>query len=291
MEPLASRSATPTENAGRLLTRRIREIFRVYPKALVGDVDAVHDLRVSARRLRSAVQLLSDKPEGRRARRADKALRDLARTAGRGRDLDVGLEVFQGMPKGVDDGAARLLRSLRSSRARARFLSREALMDLDLAHLRRDLRALAASTRIDRSTFAARHEELRTLLESKIARDLSAARTDQGADAMHSARRTARRLRYAAELSTLMGGAESGSADRWRKLQSQLGKIQDRRVLAEWLSSRVKLATARGDRSLARAASRVLIHIRRDVARLSREFLSAPSSRSVEPTPPPVHSA
>jgi CHAD domain-containing protein len=291
MEHVESRTATPGENAGRLLTRRIREMFRVYPKALVGDVEAVHDLRVTARRLRSAVQLLADKPEGRRARRADKTLRDLARTAGRGRDLDVGLEVLQGMPRGIDEGAARLLRSLRASRARARVLSREALMDLDFAHLRRDLRALAASTRLDRSTFAARHEALSTLLLAKMTRDLSSARGGEGTDALHRARRAARRLRYAAELSALMEGADPGAADGWRKLQAQLGKIQDRRVLAEWLASRIRLATARNDQLLARAASRVLMRIRRDVTRLSREFLSAPLPRSVEPTPPPVHSA
>ena len=55
---LAPKPAVP--GAGRLLTRRMRELFRVYPKALVGDVEAVHDLRVAARRLRVALVLLAE---------------------------------------------------------------------------------------------------------------------------------------------------------------------------------------------------------------------------------------
>ena len=41
--------AVPAGTGARaLLTRRVREVFRVYPKALLGRVEAVHDLRVAA---------------------------------------------------------------------------------------------------------------------------------------------------------------------------------------------------------------------------------------------------
>jgi CHAD domain-containing protein len=124
-----------------------------------------------------------------------------------------------------------------------------------------------------------------------MARELAAARDGRGAEALHGARRAARRLRYAAELSSLIAGADAGAANRWRKLQTQLGRIQDRRVLAEWLSSRLRLATARRDLLLAGATSRALTRVRRDAARLSREFLSASTSRRAEPTPTPEHPA
>lgn len=287
MEHVEPRNAPRGGDAGRLLKRRAADMFRAYPKALLGDVEAVHDLRVAARRLRSAVALLADTPDGKRARRADRSLRELARTAGRGRDLDVGLAILEGIPHGVDPGTAKLLRSLRSSRARARVLSREALLDLDVARLRRDLRALAAATRLDREGFASRHEALARREEVTMARELAAARGGREADALHGARRAARRLRYAAELAGLMEGANSDAAGRWRRIQTQLGDIQDRRVLADWLSSRLRLAAGKRDRLLAGAAARALRRVRRDAARLSRAFLSASPSRSAEPTPLP----
>jgi CHAD domain-containing protein len=275
MESVEPTVAPKDLRAGRLLTRRVREMFRVYPKALVGEVEAVHDLRVAARRLRAALGLLAENPEGRRARRADKTLRDLARAAGRGRDLDVGVEILEGLPAAASEGNVRLRRALSASRSRARFLSREALLDLELAHLRRDLRALVAATRVDRPVLAGRLDALRLREQSNIDRDLSTGRARPKPEQLHSARRAARRLRYAAEVEALFDGAESDSAERFRKMQSRLGDIQDRHVLSAWLAHRQQRAAARGDLALASAAARALSRVKRDAARLTGEFVRA----------------
>src|SRR5262245_48114862 len=79
--------------ARRLLRAKVREVFRHLPKALSGDAEAVHQMRVAARRLRVALPLLSLRPDGRRVRRAVTLLRDLTRAAGASRDLDVMLEI------------------------------------------------------------------------------------------------------------------------------------------------------------------------------------------------------
>jgi len=275
MESVEPTVAPKDVRAGRMLARRVREMFRVYPKALVGEVEAVHDLRVAARRLRAALTLLVENPEGRRARRADKTLRDLARAAGRGRDLDVGLEILEGLPSATSEGNVRLRRALSSSRARARFLSREALLDLELAHLRRDLRALVAATRVDRPVLAGRLDALRLREEAIIDGALATGRAWPKPEQLHGARRAARRLRYAAEVEALFDGAASDTADRWRKMQSRLGDIQDRHVLSAWLSLRGQRAAARGDQALATAASRALSRVKRDTANLTREFVRA----------------
>jgi CHAD domain-containing protein len=275
MESVEPAVAPPGPGAGRLLTRRVREMFRVYPKALVGDVEAVHDLRVAARRLRAALVLLAENPEGRRVRRADRTLRDLARAAGRGRDLDVGLAILEASPAGVHEGNARLRRSLRASRSRARFLSREALLDLDVAHLRRDLRAIVACTRVDREALTERLAVLRLREEATIGRELAPTRSRPQPEALHSARRAARRLRYAAEIEDLFDGTSSGTTDRWRKMQTRLGEIQDRHMLGVWLLSRERRAVARSDHSLATAASRARARVGRGASRLTREFLAA----------------
>jgi len=275
MESVEPEVAPKDIGAGRLLTRRVREMFRVYPKALVGEVEAVHDLRVAARRLRAALVLFVENPEGRRARRADRTLRDLARAAGRGRDLDVGLEILEALPAGASEGNVRLRRALSASRSRARFLSREALLDLELAHLRRDLRALVASTRVDRPVLTGRLDALRVREEETIRRELAEGRAWPKPEQLHSARRAARRLRYAAELENLVDGTDSDAADRWRKMQTRLGEIQDRHVLGAWLSLRERRAAARGDLALATAAARALSRVKRDAARRTREFVAA----------------
>ena len=283
MESVEPAVAPKDLRAGRLLTRRVREMFRVYPKALVGEVEAVHDLRVAARRLRAALVLFVDNPEGRRARRADKTLRDLARAAGRGRDLDVGLEILEALPAGASEGNVRLRRALSTSRSRARFLSREALLDLELAHLRRDLRALVASTRVDRPVLTGRLDALRLREEAQIDRDLANGRAWPKPEQLHSARRAARRLRYAAELENLFDGVDSDAADRWRKMQTGLGEIQDRHVLGVWLSFRERRAAARGDLALATAAARALSRVKRDAARRTREFVATRIAPAADP--------
>jgi len=269
----AARPAVP--GSGRLLTRRARELFRVYPKALIGDVEAVHDLRVAARRLRMALVLLADKPDGRRARRARRMLHDLAAAAGRGRDLDVGITILEASPASAGDGHERLRRSLSASRSRARVLTREALLDLDVARLRRDLRACAASTQVGREVVTQRLATLRHREEATIERELASTSRRPHAEALHRARRSARRLRHATELVDLLDGAPSGVADRWRTMQDRLGEIQDRRVLGVWLELREHGATAQGDSALAAACSRALARLKRDVARRVRDFIAA----------------
>jgi CHAD domain-containing protein len=275
MESVEPAVAPKDPRAGRLLSRRVRELFRVYPKALVGEVEAVHDLRVAARRLRAALGLLALDPEGKRARRADKTLRDLARAAGRGRDLDVGMQILEAMPAAASEDNVRLRRALSAARSRARFLSREALLDIDLAHLRRDLRALVAATRVDRPVLALRLDAFRLREEEIIARELDGGSSRPKPEQLHGARRAARRLRYAAEVEALFDGAGSDAADRWRKMQSRLGDIQDRHVLSAWLSARESRATAQGDLTLSAATARALSLVNRDAARLTREFATA----------------
>ncbi len=291
MESVEPAVAPKDVRAGRLLARRVRELFRVYPKALVGEVEAVHDLRVAARRLRAALGLLVENPEGRRARRANRTLRDLARAAGRGRDLDVGLEILEGLPGASSEGSLKLRRALSASRARARHLSREALLDLELAHLRRDIRALVAATRVDRTVLAGRLDALRLSEETGIDNELGTGRAWPKPEQLHNARRGARRLRYAAEIETLFDGVDSDAADRWRKMQCRLGDIQDRHVLGAWLSLRQRRAAARGDLGLAAAAARALSRVKRDAAGQTREFVRARAARETPGCAPTTSTA
>ncbi|HEY7513832.1 MAG TPA: CHAD domain-containing protein, partial [Vicinamibacteria bacterium] len=70
---------TDADKTSLLLKERIRSVFRHLPKGLAGEEEAVHQLRVSGRRLRVALPLLARKPRGRRVKRALAILRDLTR--------------------------------------------------------------------------------------------------------------------------------------------------------------------------------------------------------------------
>ena len=82
-------------------------------------------MRVAGRRLRVALPLLARKPEGRRARRALRILRQLRTAAGTSRDLDVGVALFEerlpgarrARPRGRTPAAAPARRAARAAGA------------------------------------------------------------------------------------------------------------------------------------------------------------------------------
>src|SRR5262245_19830820 len=83
------------EGPSKLLQERVRALFRNLPRAVAGHDEPVHQIRVAAGRLRVVVPMLAAKPEGRRVRRMMKMMRTLTRTAGRSRDLDVIVDLFE----------------------------------------------------------------------------------------------------------------------------------------------------------------------------------------------------
>src|SRR5262245_11563887 len=128
-----------------VLRGKIRDVFSHLPKAMAGDEDAIHELRVAGRRLRAALPHLARKPEGRRVRRAILGIKALTWAAGASRDLDVMLAcVEHEMPTPRPRPLSRLVGRLRAARRRGRGRMAEALLDLDIAKLRRDLRAIVA---------------------------------------------------------------------------------------------------------------------------------------------------
>src|SRR5688572_32932816 len=119
-----------------LLRARVRDVFRHLPKALAGEEEAIHQMRVAGRRLRIALPHLAKRPAGKRVRRALLELKRLARGAGASRDLDVMLGLFeaqlQTLRKRTPQQAV-LLRRVRAARTRGRGLMAEAVLDLGIA--------------------------------------------------------------------------------------------------------------------------------------------------------------
>jgi CHAD domain-containing protein len=253
--PVQAEMATP------LLKERIRELFLQVPHGLAGNEEAVHQMRVAGRRLRVAIPLLAKKPEGKRVRRGLSVLRQLTRAAGASRDQDVivGLLGMEIRERGADVAAeARLLeRRLQAARRRSRRRMAEALMDLEIAQLRRDLRAIVRRRAEDLFTALSRLHQQRDEVGATLVEGIAALGERFDPERLHELRKLARRLRYAAEVSVVLRGKPSEGPDVFRHLQGDLGDIHDLHVLALWLRAQAVLAERRGEAALAAEAGQL----------------------------------
>jgi len=248
---------TIVDRATPLLKQHVRAVFRQLPQALAGDEEAIHQMRVAGRRLRVALPLLARKPHGRRVRRGRRILRELTRSAGTSRDLDVGAALFEARlaERGEIEAERRLLRQrLRSARSRGRVRMAEALMDIDIARLRRDLRVVVSRRSELVFTALLRVRDARDVRGTAILESLAALGETFDPAALHRLRIRLRRLRYAAELAEKLTGQTSEAPALFRQLQDVLGHVRDTHVLACWLGRQAAVAVTRGQSALAAAA-------------------------------------
>ena len=256
-----------------------REPLEHIPGALKGDEEGIHDLRVSARRLRTVLPVLSDEPAGRRVRRAVAQLRRLGDMAGNARDHDVMVELLSG-PETDARTASRLGERLEARRQRARAALNHDLRALDLDAVARELNGACGRVA---PLFLALVQLGRTRdeLTADIRLRLDALGARFHGDALHRLRIRIRRLRYLAELYAAIRGTESGAAG-LKELQDALGRIQDASVFASWLRYEGTLARRRGDRATADAALSEARRWMKAARRHHRAFLDLAARRLVE---------
>ena len=253
----------PKNSLARVFRERAAAVSRAYARAVLGEEEAVHGLRVAVRRMRVALRLLASHPGGKKVRRADKRLKSLAEAAGISRDLDVGRPHLARLRAGAparDPGWASLARSYAAARRRERRQDAEALLDCELARLRRSLRDLAGSGLAEIAVVERRLDALVRDKGSRLLEDLRALDPRTDAETLHALRRRIRRFRYAAELGAKLPDRPETHRG-WRGAQNALGEIQDRRVLAAWLEtwSREKQPRRRPEaRTIARHAAAAL---------------------------------
>jgi len=235
----------------------MQRVFKHLPKTLVGDEEAMHEMRVAARRLRVTLPVLARKPRGKRVRRALAVLREVTRASGRGRELDVALEFLEARLRAVGRSSPEsdLLRGqLANAIHRSRRRMANAMLDIEIAGLRRDLRAIVKGGSADDFTVLGRLRETRNALGRVLVRGLEALGSDFDPKALHRLRRQARRLRYAAEVSDALAGQGSDSPAALKDLQDRLGRIQDNQVVGGWFSGAAVAARARGQAAVATEA-------------------------------------
>jgi CHAD domain-containing protein len=261
-----------------LLKDRIRRLFRELPGALAGEEEPVHQVRVAGRRLRVALPLLARQDGGRRLRRADRVLRDLARAAGSGRDLDVLVALYEKHLGGLEKVSAeqrKLLERMKRARARSRRTLAAGILDLDIDKLRRRLRRIRSRGGADTETALVRARDARDREGSALLEDLGAVGKRYDPEALHALRRRARRLRYTAEIEEALDDGQARASALWKKLQEMIGTLHDAHVLATWFAEQKQRAAARGQTFLAAAAESERATFEARGRRLHRALLEA----------------
>ena len=280
---LSLANTAPPEPAPRpapeLLARRRRrggvaagEVLRVYlsaqveallaadPRVRMDEPDAVHKMRVATRRMRSTLRTFASLFPADLVAHLDLELGDLARSLSGARDSEVQLAYFDGrlaalpsdlvlgpieeslaghLKAGMAEGRAEALAALRAER----YL----VLLVDLA----DLVRAPLTGRARRPAATELRELVRVADRKLVVKVAKAAATAAGPDRdvlLHSARKQAKRLRYAGEALVPIFGADAKALARLsEEAQELLGTHQDATVAAGLLRSWGVAAQEAGD--------------------------------------------
>ena len=244
-----------------LLEDRITRVFRELPGAVAGQEES--DPPGPSGRPAPARGAAAAGAQGRQPRRSSKAvkvLRQLTRSVGAGRDMDVVLGLLQdrlealahherraaGAPEPAAGGAGAQPQPGRRGHPRPRH-RRPAPQPAAPA---------ARGSRGRRRRCSLRARALREEQGAALLRGFSQVGERFEPEALHALRRRARRLRYAAEIEDAVRGDETRAPALWKRLQDAIGVIHDHHVLASWLEEQARAAVARDNALLARAALR-----------------------------------
>lgn len=210
---------------------------------LASDPENLHQLRVASRRVRAFLRVARELVDADWAGEINGSLRELGRASGPARDLDVLIDHLHGQIRSLDDrdreAAAELIAALERDR---NYLQNELLAALDGEQYRRLLDQLglpvqAAVTPAARTLEQLAARELRKLIVQ--VRRLGKAPPDEQ---LHALRLRVKRVRYAAELGGLPGGARTARVIRAAmKLQDVLGEHQDAVVAEERIRAQAYL--------------------------------------------------
>jgi CHAD domain-containing protein len=218
-----------------LIRQRMNALTRALPGARQGDPLLVHQARVASRRLREALPLVAT---GSKGRKLERSARRLTRALGPVRELDVALEMLEGMTAGAEaprGAIARLKQVVREERQRMHTEMCSRVNRVDIEKLRRRAGAAAAKgaggTRRDPKRIAAaqlraarRAIRLREAIESAAGLYLP--------DRLHEVRIAVKKLRYAMEVSRELSGSRALARLRTLKqAQDLLGHMHDHEVL------------------------------------------------------------
>ncbi len=208
--------------------------------------DAVHDMRVTSRRIRAALAFLRKDLPARRRRRASRRVRNITAALGELRQFDVNTELLDRIIAESPEvrHAAEFARPmLAADRGRSQTRARKAVRETDFDALGRDLKALARrlddcdvgglSKRAGRR--AARREKRLGRLWGANGAGPAASLDPRDKQRLHAIRIATKKFRYHLETGGSICGWPVNPAIRAaREMQDALGDLHDLEVLRHW---------------------------------------------------------
>lgn len=256
----ARQKMTLQQLAASALRKQLRKLSREADRVCSGDnIEALHQVRVVVRRLRSALTVFAGCFPEKQRRSWRKALRRLTRGLGRPRDLDVQIALVHGILDKCGDAALRpgidrLLLRLRQRRAGLSGRMERALARFAQDRVNDQMLAAAETLAARRAPSAAASPDPRAACRGAILgalADLAAYRqcllNPDDAQRHHAMRIRAKRLRYALEVcSEAYGRRLKPMIDAARTLQTLLGDLHDGDL---WLSDLAAFEAAERQRT------------------------------------------
>src|SRR3954464_2740810 len=221
-----------------LLQQRLAALRRTLPGARRGDVGAIHQARVATRRLREALPLVA---AGKAGRRLERVARELTGVLGTVRELDVAVEMLDGLPRknGVPSAAVACLRRAINEERRA--LQRETTKRIDEYDMdrlqRKALRVVERKSDgrahlVDRQTQVAAARRRAARRAARLEAIVDAAGAMYLPDRLHQVRIAVKKLRYALEIARDLSGSRAEARIRsLQRIQDLLGRMHDLEVL------------------------------------------------------------
>ncbi len=227
----------------RPLERRVRALLRHLRPTAEGAVEPLHQCRVATRRLRELLPLCDAELGARSAARARKRVGDLGGALGAVRELDVALGLVDELERtgrAQPAAAGRLRQRVREERERQRERMRVRLKPAGLRKVARDVAEVLKAIGMRDATDAWALVLAERL--SERAERLSDAVAEAGpmyvSERVHEVRIAVKKLRYALELASETGEADTADAvARLKKMQDSLGRLHDIEILQELLRS------------------------------------------------------
>jgi CHAD domain-containing protein len=275
---------TPESPTGALvaaaLVRGSDRLQRAMAMVVNSEDDAIHQVRVSCRRLRSDLKLFRKLLAGDWAKDLRTELAWLALSCGEARDLEVIAALVRDNATSEDDPdhLATILTTLTLGLERAATRSAEAVTGERTSLLVDDLKSVALAPDLNEKASRPAAEVLPQLLDAaRSTFNESAERLKPWSpdDDWHEVRLLAKRVRYAADTSASVLGEEAKEiAVQAARFQELLGQHQDHCAAADALHLLAKEAAAQGDAELSFSLGRLIERHRAARKPLREEFLS-----------------
>ncbi len=213
------------------------------------DIEDVHDMRVATRRMRSALQLLSEYFKPKTVREHSRSLRKIARSLGAVRDLDVLILALQEFQQSLDDDGKAALQTiierLDGERTYARYHLTKLLDKNAYRRFTEDYAAFLIKPGSGaRATDSETPSQLRHVLPTLIYEHLGTVRAydariaDADPNTLHALRIEFKRLRYLVSLfAEVLGTSIKDFVKELKAIQDHLGRLNDLHVAQERLNA------------------------------------------------------